>query len=74
MDGQSPNRTTWITIESVTFQVFRVRACKNVAVLLTEVVGDVHYHAYEIAIAADGAEKTSIRDVSGGTVMQEVII
>ena len=51
-----------------------MRACKNVAVLLTEVVGDVHYHAYEIAIAADGAEKTSIRDVSSGTGMQEVKI
>lgn len=71
VDGSSTYRNTWVTTESVYCQVFRVRACKNVAVLLTEVVGAVQHHAYEVNIARDG-NVTSLRDMSTGHVKQEV--
>jgi len=71
VDGSSSYKDTWVTTKSVYLQVFRVRACKNVAVLLTEVVGAVQSHAYEITIGGHG-HVTSIRDMSTGKGEQKV--
>ena len=71
VDGSSSYRDTWVTTKSVYLQVFRVRACKNVAVLLTEVVGAVQSHAYEITIGGRG-HVTSMRDMSTGKGEQKV--
>ena len=66
----TPNRdaydTLWLTVPDRTYKVFRIKACSDAKVALSQFVGNTATHSYEVVYGATSNSRTVLRKYSLG--------